>query len=111
MSWPAAEVRLATALAESTLTAWVSSAEKELFRVFVERTDSPLVQTCFIRIFGSTDGVKQPEDWNEEWVIAVGKAKREFPIVGYRFWALEVATPLGGDDAVVDVDYVGDGGL
>ena len=109
MSWAGA-ITTHTGITEAAKTPYVLQLAKELHRVFITRTDSPLTQVCYIRIWGSLDGLKETSSWTEQRVMAVGVSKIEFPLVGYRYFAIQPNTPLGADNAVIDVDLIGDGG-
>lgn len=112
MAWPdAGSETIITGQGEGAKSVYISQDPKELHRIYVKRTDSPLTQVGFVRVWGSPDGLKETEEWSEEHPIGIGIDSIEFPLVGYRFFALEIATGIGADDAVVDFTIVGDGGL
>ncbi len=98
-------------LAEGSFTQAVEQKTKELHRAYLARTDGPQIQVCFVRLWGSNDGTTWATAWDEEWPMDVGVPRITFPIFGYRFFRISIFTPPGSDDAVVDVDLSGDGGV
>ena len=96
----------------TAVTGWLSLNPRELYHIFLTRTDVSPTNSWLVEVEGSTDGIKAPYFPRLSIMLTVANLKYETSVVGMRYMRIRARCASGGANKVkATISYVKDGGL